>query len=249
VGHDAGLEYDGRAAETERPHEVDPLCAKLDSASPAMYSMSDGTRERPSRCAVTDTGSDDLASYSSCSAEKTAAAYAAAIPVPATSSDGPHAYQRLFALRVLYVQDEDMTKERAEPEDVLILRGRLSGTQRRRLARLLDTEYTPSELAGEIGFSVRQVTRVYMPDGCPHRRDADGNIWINGKEFREWALERHKKIHLSPSQAFCLTCRRPVEILDPVVREKNRLCFIESDCPHCGRRVARILKRKRRSEQ
>jgi hypothetical protein len=138
-----------------------------------------------------------------------------------------------------------MTKERAEREAVLVLRGRLDGPQRRRLARLLDSEYTPDELAREIGFSVRQVYRVYVPDGCPHRRDEQGRIRINGRAFREWALERYKRIHLSPDQVFCLTCRRGVELRDPAVREEDCLRFIEGDCPHCGRRVARILGRRR----
>jgi len=223
--------------------------AKLDSAVPHRYSMVDRTRERSSPSPLTGVGSDDPASYSSYTSQKTAEARNAAVLPPVCPSDGCHAYQRLFPLRLLYVQDEDMTSERAEREAVMILRGRLSGTQRRRLARLFDSEYTPDELATEIRFSVRQINRVYIPDGCPHRRDDQGQIWINGKAFREWMLERYKKIRLSPDQAFCLTCRRPVDIVDPAVREEDRLRFIESDCPHCGRRVARILKRKRRTEQ
>jgi hypothetical protein len=227
-------------------------CAKLDSPVSQGHIMNDRARERSSAIPVTGVGSDDLSSYSSHSSytgHKTAEEPTAAVLSAVYPSDALRAYQRVFPLQMLYMQDEDMTKEGDERETVLVLRGRLSGTQRRRLAGLLDSEYTPDELAREIGFSPRQINRVYIPDGCPHRRDQDGEVLINGKAFRDWALERYKKIHLSPSQAFCRTCRRPVEIIDPVAREKNRLRFIESDCPHCGRRVARILGRKKRSEQ
>ena len=42
------------------------------------------------------------------------------------------------------------------------------------------------ELADEIGFNVRQMYRVYIPNGCPHNRDDSRHLWINGLEFRNW---------------------------------------------------------------
>ena len=66
-----------------------------------------------------------------------------------------------------------MTKE-------IILKGRLDGNQRNRLVRLLNMLYSPSELANEIGFTKRQVYRVYIPLGCPHEKDSKGRNWING---------------------------------------------------------------------
>ena len=47
----------------------------------------------------------------------------------------------------------------------------LDGKQRNRLVRLLNMLYKPSELAEEIGFTVRQIYRVYIPAGCPCIKD------------------------------------------------------------------------------
>lgn len=69
------------------------------------------------------------------------------------------------------------------------LKGRLKGCQRMRLIKLFDMLYKPSELAEEVGFTRRQVYRVYIPAGCPHKRDEHKHIWINGKAFREWYEE------------------------------------------------------------
>jgi len=66
-------------------------------------------------------------------------------------------------------------------QEEIILAGRLNGIQRNRLKRLLDMMYKPSELAEEVGFSLQQVYRVYVPGGCPVERDSRNHIWINGK--------------------------------------------------------------------
>jgi hypothetical protein len=68
----------------------------------------------------------------------------------------------------------------------IILKGRLNGSQRMRLGKLLNMLYKPSELAEEIGFTNRQFYRVYIPLGCPHIRDQRKHIWINGCEFADW---------------------------------------------------------------
>jgi hypothetical protein len=39
----------------------------------------------------------------------------------------------------------------------------------------LNMAYTPAELAKEIGFTRRQVYRVYEPLGCPFERDETGH--------------------------------------------------------------------------
>jgi len=86
------------------------------------------------------------------------------------------------------------------------LKGRLNGSQRMRLIKLLDMLYKPSELAEEVGFTRRQVYRVYIPSGCPHTRDEKRYIWINGKAFREWYEETiHQDIYQGLGmQAFAL---------------------------------------------
>lgn len=130
---------------------------------------------------------------------------------------------------------------------VVLLRGRLNGSQRTRLGKLLDMLYTPSELAEEVGFTVRQVYRVYIPAGCPHSRDRKNRIWINGKEFRYWAQEVYRKRELHQDEAFCLTCKLPVKMVNPIQRQEGKLIFMVCDCPNCGRKVARIIERVKRN--
>jgi hypothetical protein len=127
--------------------------------------------------------------------------------------------------------------------DEIILKGRLDGSQRNRLARLLDMLYAPSELADEIGFTQRQVYRAYIPLGCPHQRDKRGYLWINGKQFREWFLEKYKKIPLGLNQAFCLTCKKAVPMKNKVRKQEGRLYYYSCSCPVCGRHLVRIITR------
>ena len=84
-----------------------------------------------------------------------------------------------------------MTSEHKE----IVLKGRLDGSQKNRLAKLFDMWYRPSELAKEIGFNVRQVYRAYIPLGLPHDRDDNtDHIFINGLAFRKWYLEVYKRL-------------------------------------------------------
>ena len=131
-------------------------------------------------------------------------------------------------------------------QDEILLAGRLNGQQRSRLVKLLDMMYKPSELAEEIGFAVRQVYRVYIPAGCPHEKDHRGRLWINGKLFREWFEDVYKKRQLARNETFCLTCKKAVKIINPVEKQEGRLIYWLSDCPNCGRRLARIINREKR---
>jgi Zn finger protein HypA/HybF involved in hydrogenase expression len=131
----------------------------------------------------------------------------------------------------------------ADKSEKIILKGRLSGTQRNRLTRLLDMLYKPSELAEEVGFTRRQVYRVYIPVGCPHTRDEKRYIWINGKAFREWYEETYPRISLAKNETFCMTCKKPVKIINPTKEKKGRLHYLISYCPNCGRKLARITKK------
>ena len=93
--------------------------------------------------------------------------------------------QNMTIFLKIWVNEEDYMTDQTE----IILKGRLKGYQRMRLIKLLDMEYTPGELAIEVGFNRRQVYRVYMHQGCPHRRDNKRRLWINGKEFQEWSKD------------------------------------------------------------
>lgn len=130
-----------------------------------------------------------------------------------------------------------------ENQSMILLKGRLDGKQRNRLVRLLDMLYKPSELAEEIGFSVRQVYRVYLPAGCPCEKDEKHNIWINGKAFREWIQEVYQKQEVSVNEAFCLSCKSPVKMVEPERKQEGRLFYYLCKCPNCGRKLARIITR------
>ncbi len=133
-----------------------------------------------------------------------------------------------------------------ESQAEIVLAGRLDGRQRNRLKSLLDMMYTPRELSEEIGINVDRVYMVYIPGGCPHERDGVRRIWINGLEFRKWFEEVYAKHSLGPGEAFCLTCKRPVKMINPVRRQKEKLIYYLCDCPNCGRKLARIVDHKKK---
>ncbi|MBN1122329.1 MAG: hypothetical protein JXJ17_14725 [Anaerolineae bacterium] len=122
-----------------------------------------------------------------------------------------------------------------------ILKGRLNGAQRTRLKSLLDMMYRPAELAEVVNFKVRQVYRVYVPLGCPNKRDEHNHLWINGKAFREWYYETYLRTQLKADEAYCLTCLRGRKIIDGQEKIKNGLIYIQSNCPECGRVLTRIV--------
>jgi hypothetical protein len=125
------------------------------------------------------------------------------------------------------------------------MRGRLSKQQKLKLGRLLDMLYTPAEIAQELGFGKRQFYRAYIPAGCPHQRAENGHLWINGAEFRTWYLKIYKKTPLTPDQSYCLTCKGPVPIFQPEVRQKGTYVYVVSICPNCGRHLTKALSNKR----
>ena len=124
------------------------------------------------------------------------------------------------------------------------LRGRLSSQQKTRLQNLFDMMYKPSELAEEIGINKRQFYRVYIPLGLTVERDSRNHIWINGMVFKNWILEYYKKVKLKENEAFCLTCKEPVEIVDPEHHEIHSLYYLTCHCPNCGRKICKIINRK-----
>jgi hypothetical protein len=128
----------------------------------------------------------------------------------------------------------------------IILAGRLDGKQRNRLKRLLDMMYSPRELAEEIGVNVNRFYMVYIPGGCPNERDSLRHIWINGKDFRAWFEEVYAKRNLQPGQAFCLTCKKAVEMINPDRKRQDKLIYDLCNCPNCGRRLTRIVDHKKK---
>lgn len=125
----------------------------------------------------------------------------------------------------------------------MLRRGRLSGTQRNRLGSLLNMMYTTPELAEEIGITPRQIRQVYIPLGCPHERSKRNHIMINGVRFRTWYLNSYIPVKLSNDEAFCISCRRPVKMINPIPQKAVGVEYWICNCPKCGRRLARIYKR------
>lgn len=123
----------------------------------------------------------------------------------------------------------------------------------RRTQRLLHMEYKPSEIAEIIGVTPKTIYEAYILAGLPHRRDAAGNIWIVGTEFREWALaalERgqryaaQKRAAIGENQGFCMKCRQ-VRDFKKVTRRvelsKNRV-MIYAICSACDGKMSSIKK-------
>lgn len=129
-----------------------------------------------------------------------------------------------------------------------ILKGKLNASQRRRLISLLDMMYQPQELADEVGFTRRQIYRVYLKLGCPHQRNENGHIFINGKAFREWYLSTFKKAEMKSDESFCLSCKKPVKIVNPKTEQRADITYLVSNCPNCGRRLTRIISNRRKKD-
>jgi hypothetical protein len=114
-----------------------------------------------------------------------------------------------------------------------------------KLGRFLNMMYKPGEVAEEIGVSQDTIYRSYLPAGLPHERDAQGNIWIHGPAFVDWAKQtvahkRESRTGLPDGHAWCLKCRKSVPIQDPHIRTVNRyLELIQGRCPTCGKKINR----------
>ncbi len=128
---------------------------------------------------------------------------------------------------------------------------RMTREQLLRTGHLMHMRYTPVELAKEIGCDVDAVPHSYIPAGCPHERDAKGQLWIVGTAFRDWArttFMRKNRRRLT-GQAYCLKCRRMVDILSP--REKrvgHRSARLEGQCSRCGQAVSCAVSRSQHGQ-
>jgi len=108
---------------------------------------------------------------------------------------------------------------------------------------LLHMEYTVSELSVELGVPNRTIRDWLMKFGAPHRRDSKRHIFIEGEGFAQW-LETHSKkqaqVKLNDNEAYCLNCRKGVEMNNPIKRPLHgKLAIKYADCPDCGKPVAK----------
>jgi hypothetical protein len=122
---------------------------------------------------------------------------------------------------------------------------RLSRLAVTRATGLLDMLYKPSELSAELQVPLRTV-REWAKIGMPHQRDSRGRLWINGIEFGEWLQAKNTQrphFKLAKDEAFCLRCRRRVKLVHPVISYRVKPPLLSGDCPLCGGKVNRGVKR------
>ncbi len=56
-------------------------------------------------------------------------------------------------------------------------------------------------------------------------------------------MKTYQKQELGLNEAFCLTCKQAIKMLDPVRKQEGRLYYYRCSCPHCGCKLARIITR------
>lgn len=133
-------------------------------------------------------------------------------------------------------------------QTLYLSKGKLNGSQRNKVKNLLDMPYSPMELSEEIGINVDQIYRVYLPAGCPHSKDIQRHIVINGEEFKAWITENYKKRTLEKNQAYCVSCKKAVELVNPQRIIDGRNSYLMSTCPNCGNHVTRFIDCKRKKD-
>jgi len=115
-----------------------------------------------------------------------------------------------------------------------------------KLKRLLFMEYKPSEIAEELGVSVKTIYR-YLDYGAPQRRDKAGSIWIVGSDFKKWAVDvlsksiRKQKPKLPDNMAYCVHCRSATEIqITQIRRQTRKTVLVYGICGVCGGKVTKF---------
>jgi hypothetical protein len=102
--------------------------------------------------------------------------------------------------------------------------------------------YKVSELAQALGVPDRTL-RAWLVAGVPHVRDHRNSVWIHGREFADWVVNRRqqrKKHKLRKGEAFCLRCHQPVTMTAVSrVAQQGKLVLISGKCPVCGSRICR----------
>jgi hypothetical protein len=108
-------------------------------------------------------------------------------------------------------------------------------------------EYSPKELADELGCNVRQI-RHALDCGCPQRCTSTGRVWITGDVFATWIgdMEKRRKRRLRDDEVYCLRCgvvRLPDDVT--VFAMANGVERLSGPCPKCQATVNRFRKATR----
>jgi hypothetical protein len=106
---------------------------------------------------------------------------------------------------------------------------------------LLPMLYTPTELEEDLRVPARTV-REWIKKGMPHQRDVRGHILIDGRRFAGW-VRSHRRVRasrqLAENEAYCLQCRKFVELQNPTQVGEGRRGLLKGTCPECGRTMHR----------
>lgn len=100
---------------------------------------------------------------------------------------------------------------------------------------------TPTELEQELGVSARTI-REWQRLGLPYRRDERGHLWIDGRQFAAWVKQISQpqlKRRLKQDEAYCLTCRAAVKLVNPTQQQHGHQVTLKGQCPHCGNAIYR----------
>lgn len=109
-----------------------------------------------------------------------------------------------------------------------------------RLTRLLQMEYSPRELAEELGCDIRTIRRA-IEAGCPHRATDGGRVYVVGTDFQDWYAVQGTKQTLGDGEAFCVRCRQVITMLNPAFVRTKRAGRLEGTCPLCDGVVNRFI--------
>ena len=122
----------------------------------------------------------------------------------------------------------------------------LTTGQRHKAKRLLNMLYTPGEIAEELGVTRDHIYKVLIPAGLPHTKDSRRHLWIHGPALALWAKGFDKvPMKLAKGEGYCLRCRKPVKVKNPLEKQSERLTLLTGECPVCGHSVSRILRLER----
>ena len=109
---------------------------------------------------------------------------------------------------------------------------------------LLPMYYKLSELSEELNVPYSTL-RDWLKKGVPFEQDDRQQIWVNGEEFAQWVevqrqRKKKRKHKLQDNCAYCLRCKKDVELVNPIVIPKTgKLVLIRGKCPECGSTINR----------
>lgn len=138
-------------------------------------------------------------------------------------------------------KEPDDVSQAGEDPQVLLFSRRIPRLAIVRAPGLLPMWYRRQELADELGIQVMFV-RHWLRRGLAFRRDAQGHIWIDGREAANW-IETHRRSSsgdpLPDGWAYCMHCRLRVEISRPVRKVSGKHVVLSGTCPRCKGRIYR----------